>query len=112
MRILSVFTMDAATMQPPSQEKIERMGQLIEEMRSKGALVDTGGVMPGSLELKVERKNGNCAVTDGPFTESKEIVGGFALLEVSGKEEAIEWTRRFLDVAGDATCHLHEVSTV
>lgn len=98
MRILSVFTMDAASMQPPSQEKIDRMGQLIEEMRSKGALVDTGGVMPGSLELKVERKNGNCAVTDGPFTESKE--------------EAIEWTRRFLDVAGEATCHLHEVSTV
>ncbi len=111
MKILSITTWDAASMQQPSQEKIERMGRLIEEMRSKGALVDTGGAMPGSLELKIERKDGKYAVTDGPFTESKEIIGGYALLEVSGREEAIEWTRRFLDVAGDGTCHLHEVST-
>jgi hypothetical protein len=110
MRILSIFTLDPASFTPPSQEKIERMGTLIEDLRKKGNLIETGGAMDGMLELKYTKKNGKTTVVDGPFAESKEVVGGFALLEVSGRDEALELTRQFLDVAGEGTCFLHEVS--
>lgn len=86
------------------------MARLIAEMKSKGILIDTGGVMDNSLELRYTRKNGKDTVTDGPFTETKEVIGGFALMEVANRDEALEWTRRFLDLVGDATCELHEVT--
>lgn len=111
MKILSIFTLDSTTAQPPSQPNIERMEAFIAELRSKGALIDTGGVMDGLLELQVTRKGADYTVTDGPFTESKEIVGGYALLEVADREEAIDLTQRFLDIVGDAKCHLHQVSS-
>ena len=111
MKIVSIFTKDAsAASQPPTQEMMEQMGALINEMRQKGVLIETGGRDGEMLELRIARKNGSLNVTDGPFTESKEVVGGFALLEVEDRDDAIAWTRRFLDVAGDATCYLHEVS--
>jgi hypothetical protein len=110
MRVLSVFTIDPGDLKPPTQETMQRMGELIGEMRDKHVLVDTGGRSPDMLEVSVSRKNGRSTVTDGPFAESKELVGGFALLEVADRAEAIEWTNRFLDVAGNATCYLHEVS--
>jgi hypothetical protein len=78
--------------------------------RAKGALVDTGGRDTDMLELSIGRKNGQTSVTDGPFAESKEVVGGFALMDVKDRDDAIAWTKRFLDVLGAGTCHLHEVS--
>ena len=85
------------------------MNALADELKAKGAIIETGGHTPGTLELKVSRKNGGTTITDGPFTESKEVVGGFAVLDVKDREEAIALTNRFLDVAGDGTCVLHEV---
>jgi hypothetical protein len=90
---------------------MQQMGALIAELKSTGVLVDTGGAMEGSLELRYSRKNGKDAITDGPFAEAKEVVGGFALFEVANREEALAFTRRFLDVAGDGTCELHEVTS-
>jgi hypothetical protein len=90
---------------------MEQMGALIHELHSKGVLLDTGGAMDGSLEMKISRRNGSYEITDGPFTEAKEVVGGYALFEVAGREEAIALTRRFLDLFGEGTCHLHEVSS-
>jgi len=90
---------------------MERMGTLIDEFRRKGALIDTGGAIPGSLEMKIARQGDTYSITDGPFVEAKEVVGGYALLEVSGRYEPIAFTRRFLDLVGNATCHLHEVSS-
>ena len=110
MKILSVMTFDpSAVSGPPTQQDFENMDRLIAEMRDKGVLVDTGGHTPGMLQLKVARKNGNTTVTDGPFTEAKEIVGGFGVLEVKDREEAITWTNRFLDLVGNATCTITEI---
>ncbi|MGZ3509715.1 MAG: YciI family protein [Vulcanimicrobiaceae bacterium] len=110
MKILSIMTIDpSVASEPSSQEEMDRMGKLIAEMKSKGVLIDTGGRMPDMLELTVARKSGNTTITDGPFTEAKEVVGGFALLEVKDRDDAIAWTNRFLDLIGNATCHLHEV---
>lgn len=111
MKVLSILTHDAAAMKQPTQVDYERMGALIDEMKSQGILIDTGGAMPQSLELRYTRKNGKDTVVDGPFAEAKEVVGGFALMEVADRDEALLWTRRFLDLVGDATCELHEVSS-
>lgn len=91
---------------------MEKMDAFVTELRSKGVLIDTGGRMPDHLEMVVSRKNGKTTITDGPFSESKEIVGGYALMEFQNRDEAIAITNRFLDIVGDATCHLHEVESV
>jgi hypothetical protein len=110
MKILAVTTMERSALKPPSQEDMARMGTYIEELRRKGTLISTGGASPNAIELTVTRKRDAYRITDGPFTEAKEVVGGFALLDVSGRDEAIEISRRFLEIVGDATCHLHEVT--
>ena len=112
MKILSIMMIDPTNYRPPDETGMERMGAFIAELKSKGALVETGGAMDGMLELQVARKGADYTVVDGPFSEAKEVVGGFALLDVADRDDAISLTHRFLDIIGDATCHLHEVSTV
>ena len=64
----------------------------------------------GGTSLRVQRADGKITVTDGPFAETKELVGGFAVFKVNTKDEAIALTRRFLEIAGDGMSELHEVS--
>jgi hypothetical protein len=94
----------------PDEEHMAAMGQLIGELMSAGVLLDTGGVSDGGSILRVQRSDGKVTVTDGPFAETKELVGGFAIFKVNSKDEAIALTRRFLEIAGDGTSELHEVS--
>jgi hypothetical protein len=111
MRILSYTTLNPETAQPPSATEFEKMGAFIEELRERGILVETGGAMDDMVEMHFVRKDGKTTITDGPFTESKEVVGGYAVMDVADKAQAIELTKRFLEiVGGDATCHVHEVS--
>jgi hypothetical protein len=93
-----------------SDEEMARMGQLIGEMMQAGVLMDTGGVMSGGASFRARRAGQQVAVTDGPFTETKEMVGGFAILNVQSKDEAERWTRRFVECAGDGEAELHEVT--
>ena len=108
MRFLSIYK-TAETGVPPSADEIAAMGKLIEEFKAAGVLLATEGCLPSEKGARVRRSNGRVTVTDGPFTESKEVVGGFALLQAGSKEEVIELTRRFLDVAGDGECEIREV---
>lgn len=78
----------------PSQTDIEEMGKFNEELIKAGALVDGAGLQASSKGAKVVFKNGQPHVTDGPFTETKEIVAGYWILEVKSKQEAIDWARR------------------
>lgn len=111
MKYLSVFTLDPSQLSgPPSQERMDKMNALVAEMTADGTLVDTGGRMPTGMSLRVQQHNGKVEITDGPFAESKEIVGGFALLRAHSREHLIEMTRRFLDCAGGGTCTIHEIS--
>jgi hypothetical protein len=111
MRFLSIYK-HAETNVPPSTEEMAKMGALIEEMTKSGALVATEGCLPSALGARVRRAGGKTTVTDGPFTESKEIVGGFALLETKSKAEAIELTKRFLEVAGEGECEVRQIATM
>lgn len=111
MRFLSILTLNRDDVHPhDSPEPTERMRKLIEEMRADGTLVDTGGRSNEQMELALKRQHGRTIVTDGPFAESKEVVGGYAVLELKDREAAIAAATRFLETLGfDATCYLHEV---
>ena len=100
MRFLSVYKTEE-TNQPPTLEHVTRMQQLIEEGMKGGWLISTEGCLPSAKGARVRRTNGKTTVTDGPFTESKELVAGFAILEAASKQEAIELTQRFLRAHGD-----------
>lgn len=111
MKFLSVFTIDPSAMAgPPDPAMFSRMDALIKEMTDDGTLVDTGGRMPTGLAMRVRRSSGTITVTDGPFAESKEIVGGFALFNATSKEHMIALSERFLEVAGNGTCEIVEIS--
>jgi hypothetical protein len=85
------------------------MGKLVEEGMKAGYLLGVEGCLPSALGAKVRRSNGQTMVTDGPFAEAREVVGGFAILSAKSKEEAIELTKHFLSVAGDGECELRQV---
>src|SRR5215470_2030487 len=101
MRFLSVYKSSKPEGTPPTQQEMAEMGKLIEDMTKSGVLLATEGCLPSAFGAKVRLANGNITVTDGPFTEAKEVIGGFALLQVNSKAEAIEHTKRFLQIAGD-----------
>ena len=108
MRFLSIYkTVERNT--PPSQEEMARMGKLIEEGMKTGWLLATEGCLPSALGARVRRADGKTTVTDGPFTESKELVAGFAILKADSKAEAIEMARQFLSVVGQGECELRQV---
>ena len=108
MRFLSIYkTAERPT--PPMPEEMAAMGRLIEEGMKAGWLLATEGCLPTSLGAKVRRSSGKLSVNDGPFTEAKEVVGGFAILKTNSKEEAIELARKFLEVAGDGECELRQI---
>ena len=94
---------------PPSQEEMSKMGKLIEEGFKAGWLVATEGCLPSALGARVRRSGETISVTDGPFTEAKELVGGFAILRTNSKEEAIQLAREFLQVVGEGECELRQV---
>jgi hypothetical protein len=97
---------------PPTQEEMAVMGKLIEEGMKAGWLLAAEGCLPTSLGARVRRSNGKTTVTDGPFTEATEVVGGFAILKANSKEEAIELARQFLKVVGEGECELRQLYDV
>ena len=99
MRFLSIYK-TAERGVPPSPEEMAKMGKLIEDEMKAGTLLATEGCLPTALGARVRISGGKLTVTDGPFTEAKEVVGGFALLKANSKEEAIELVKNFLHVAG------------
>jgi hypothetical protein len=94
---------------PPSLEEMTTMGKLIEEGMKDGSLLAVEGCMPSATGARVRLSNGKVTVIDGPFTESKEVIGGFAILNAKSKEEALEMVKNFLHVAGDGECEVRQV---
>jgi hypothetical protein len=81
----------------PSPALIAKIGKLGEEAARKGAMVGFGGLLPTAVGARARLANGKITITDGPFTEAKEVIGGYAIYDVASKKEAIEWTRSFLE---------------
>lgn len=101
MRFLSMIRIDENTGQVPSEELMHDMGKLIEDMTREGTLIRTAGLRPTAEGVRVRLRKGKLTTVDGPFAETKEVIGGFAILEAASMKEAIELTRRFLRVHGD-----------
>jgi hypothetical protein len=108
MRFLSIYK-SKETGVPPTQEEMARMGQLIEEGMKAGYLIAVEGCLPSAKGARVRLSNGSVQVTDGPFTESKEVVGGLAIIQAASKEEAVGHVQTFLRVAGEGECELREL---
>ena len=85
------------------------MGKLVEDGMKAGFLLAVEGCMPSVTGARVRLSSGKVTVTDGPFTESKEVVGGLAILQANSKQEAIQMAQEFLAVAGDGECELRQL---
>jgi hypothetical protein len=97
MRFLSMIRIQENTGQVPSEQLMSDMGKLTRS----GRLISTAGLRPTSEGVRVRLRRGKLSQVDGPFTETKEVIGGYAILEAKSKDEAIELTQRFLKVHGD-----------
>ena len=113
MQFLSMIRIDETTGQVPSEQLMADMGKLIEELTRTGQLVSTAGLRPTSEGVRVKlHRGGGLTAVDGPFTETKEVIGGYAILEAPSKAQAVELTRRFLKAHGtdwDVECEVRQL---
>jgi hypothetical protein len=109
MKFLCLYKPSKPEGTPPTQREMDEMGKLIEEGMKSGSLLATEGCLPSSKGARVRLSGGKYTVTDGPFTESKELVAGFALIQAKSKEDAIEQTKNFLKVAGDGETEIRQI---
>lgn len=93
---------------PPDPEPLfAAMAAYHEELARAGALLDASGLHPSSKGWRVQYEGGKRSIVDGPFTESKELVAGYTLIQTRTREEAMEWSRRFPNPIGEgARCHI------
>ena len=96
-----MIRIDENTGQQPSERLMSEMGKLIEEATREGWLVTTAGLRPTSEGKRVRWNRGKLTTTDGPFTEMKEVIGGYAILEAPSMKAALDLTKRFLSIHGD-----------
>jgi len=83
---------------PPDQKLGEAIGRHAEELIKTGVLLGTGGLLPSSKGARIQAAGGRLTVTDGPFIECKELIGGYAILQAGSKEEAIELGKAFMKI--------------
>ncbi|MFF9568190.1 YciI family protein [Streptomyces sp. NPDC014685] len=99
-RFMTLIRIDEQNLpaEAPDLDFEKRMGALFEEITKAGVMLETAGLTPTSEGTRVTWSGGRISCTDGPFTETKEVVGGYAILQTRDKAEALEWTERFLRV--------------
>ncbi len=113
MRFLSMIRVNENSGLAPSPQLMEDMGKLMDEMIRNGTLISTAGLRPTAEGARVRQRHGKQSVTDGPFTETKEVIGGYAIVEAKSLAEAIEITKRFLEVHGsewDIECEVRPLA--
>lgn len=115
MRFLSMIRIEENTGQVPSEQLMSDMGKLMEELTATGQLVSTAGLRPTSEGVRVRlRRGGELSIVDGPFTEAKEVIGGYAIIEAASMQEAVAVAQRFMGVHGtewDFECEIRELET-
>jgi hypothetical protein len=106
MRYLCIYKPAKPEGAPPTQSEMAEMNKFVDQMKKEGVLLATEGCQPSSQGARIRLTDGKFTVKDGPFTEAKEVVGGFAILNAKSKEEVLELNKRFLKVAGDGECEI------
>ncbi|MEU5882037.1 YciI family protein [Spirillospora sp. NPDC047279] len=99
-RFLTMIRLEENTVNAEDRDEgfDERMGALYEEITKAGVMLDTGGLLPTAEGTRLTWSGGKIDYTDGPFTETKEVIAGYSISQCKDKAEALEWTRRFLEV--------------
>jgi hypothetical protein len=98
MRVLSLIKMSEQAGQPP-QELFDAMDEVLKEIDATITMIDTNGLLPsGVAGTKLISTGGRSTVVDGPFTESREIIGGYAIVEVETFQQAVDATRKIIEV--------------
>lgn len=82
----------------PPPALMEAMGKFVQRATADGILVDTGGLLPSKEGVRVRLEHGKITVTDGPFSESKEVIGGWAILKTNSKAEAVRVATEFMEL--------------
>lgn len=109
MQFVMLYRPDGGDAAGPSPECAGRVSGLVEEMLCKGVLISLGGCMPTAKGARVRLSEGHSTVTDGPFTEAKEVIAGFSLIQADSREEAAMWARRFMEIAGDGEMEIRQL---
>ena len=109
MRFLCLYKPGKPEGAPPTQQEMAAMGNLIQEAMQAGWLLATEGCLPTSTGARVRLSGGSYTITDGPFPETKEVIGGFAIIQAASKQEAIEHTKYFLKVAGGGETEIRQL---
>ena len=93
---------------PPNPEPLfQAMAGFHEELARAGALLDASGLQPSSKGWRVQYEGGKRSIVDGPFTETKELIAGYTLIQTRTRDEAIEWSKRFPNPIGEGVaCHI------
>ena len=94
---------------PPTPEQLAKLGAFTERNVKSGVVVMTGGLVRPSRGIQIRCEGGKVSVTDGPFAETKELIDGFALVEVASRDEAIRVASEFMQLAGDGTGEILQV---
>jgi hypothetical protein len=110
MRFL-MYKLDDETKPFPQldDEQQTAMAAVAEDAAKAGVLVMNSGIAPSATGVRITVAGGDVSVTDGPFTEAKEMVGGFGVLECRDQDEAIEWAKRFQAAAGDGEMRVRQL---
>ena len=106
MKFLAIYTPDADRTCNDEPMQQQRLGELIEQGFREGYLLSTGGLMPQG-GARLQRRGTQISITDGPYSEAKEVIAGYALIQAESTQAAIEYSRRFLAVAGDGNTDMH-----
>jgi hypothetical protein len=94
---------------PPPESHYVEMGKLVDEMTKAGVLLDTGGWDIKAPAIVVRNSSGKVTVTDGPYSEAKEVIAGYAIFQVKSREEAVQWGKRFIEIAGEGYSEIREI---
>lgn len=111
MRFLCLARSDEKTEKgnPPDEALMETMGKFVEEQMKSGVLLATDGLHPSSKAARVRLADGRLTVTDGPFTEAKEVIASYAMIRVNSKAEAVERVAEFLRLCGGGDADVYQV---
>ncbi|MGE3074535.1 MAG: YciI family protein [Dehalococcoidia bacterium] len=108
MRYLTVFY-GTEREEGPSEAEIEAMGAFMNEIGEAGYLLVADGLLPSTKGVKVRKDGNDFKVIDGPFAEAKEVLGGFAIVDVPSLDIAVDITKRFMTIGGDGLCEIREM---
>jgi hypothetical protein len=94
----------------PSPELIAQMGEFVEETMKSGVLIAADGVLPSATGARLRNSGGTQTVVDGPFTEAKEVIAGYAVIKVDSKDDAIALASRFASIVGDTEVEIRQIA--